>query len=84
MYPLKKVGCTLWLFNIAMIWMAHRDRWFTWVYPLNMAIFHGKLLNNPRRSAAARRIGGAFVQMPGESPFPRSVGPGPNVDLGGL
>ena len=26
--------------------MAHRNRWFTWVYLLKMVIFHGELLNN--------------------------------------
>jgi hypothetical protein len=26
----------LWLFNIAMEAMAHRNRWFTWVYLLKM------------------------------------------------
>ena len=31
---------TLWLFNIAMEAMAHINRWFTWVYPLKMVIFH--------------------------------------------
>ena len=28
--------------------MAHRNRWFTWVYLLKMVIFHGELLNNQR------------------------------------
>ena len=35
------VACTLWLFNIAMEAMAHRNRWFTWVYLLKLVIFHG-------------------------------------------
>ena len=30
---------TLWLFNIAMEAMAHRNRWFTCVYLLNMGGF---------------------------------------------
>ena len=30
--------------NIAMEAMAHRNKWFTWVYLLKMVIFHGELL----------------------------------------
>ena len=40
------VACTLWLFNIAMEAMAHRNRWFTWVYLLKLVIFHGYVQYN--------------------------------------
>ena len=42
----QAVGTTLWLFNIAMEAMAHRNRWFTMVYLLNMVIFHGYVSHN--------------------------------------
>ena len=37
-YPNHINGCTLWLFNVAMEAMAHRNRWFTvlkngWIFP---------------------------------------------------
>ena len=37
---------TLWLFNIAMEAMAHRNRWFTWVYLSKMVDLSMAMLNN--------------------------------------
>jgi len=42
---------TLWLFNIAMEAMAHRNRWFTWVYLLKTGIFHGHVSHNQMASS---------------------------------